>query len=141
MHWVVCKTQEEEIEREFPSKLERGMRAAKRAHFSRDFGHKSQGGFYVLWVLNFMLLERPYCADPYSPYNMLGGHENRGNLLHGFQGSHFSVFCWRRRQFCCCPYNRYFGTNFEVLERENTYNCMDFLGTKIEANFGTVLVL
>jgi hypothetical protein len=37
MHWVVCKTQEEEIEREFPSKLERGKRAEKRAHFPREF--------------------------------------------------------------------------------------------------------
>jgi hypothetical protein len=44
MHWVVCKTQEEDTEREFLSKLERG----KRAHFPRDIGHKSQGGFFVL---------------------------------------------------------------------------------------------
>jgi hypothetical protein len=84
MHWVVCKTQEEEIERGFLSKLERGKRTTKRAHFPRDLGHKSQGGFFVLLVLNFLLLERSYCTDPYSPYNMLGGHKNRGNLLHKF---------------------------------------------------------
>jgi hypothetical protein len=48
MHWVVCKTQQEEIEREFLSKLERGRRAAKMTHFTRDIGHKSQGGFFVL---------------------------------------------------------------------------------------------
>jgi hypothetical protein len=61
------------------SNLEREKRAAKRAHFQRDFGYKSQGIFYVLWELNFLLLERPYCMDlcsSYNPYNRLGGHEN-----------------------------------------------------------------
>jgi len=37
MHLAVCKTQDDEIEREFRSKLERG----KRAHLPRDIGHKS----------------------------------------------------------------------------------------------------
>jgi len=29
----------------------------------------------------------------------------------------------------------------EVLEKENPYSCTDFLGTEIEPDFGTVLVL
>jgi hypothetical protein len=33
--------------RDFLSKLERGKRAARRAHFPRKLGHKSQGGFSV----------------------------------------------------------------------------------------------
>jgi hypothetical protein len=45
MHWVVCKTQEEEIEREFLNKLERGKRATKMTHFPREIGHKSQENF------------------------------------------------------------------------------------------------
>jgi hypothetical protein len=43
----VQDTREEEIEREFLSKLERGKRTAKRACFPRELGHKSQGEIYI----------------------------------------------------------------------------------------------
>jgi hypothetical protein len=63
------------------SKLERG----KRAHFSKELGHISQEEFSFCECYNFLLLERPYCTDRYSPYNKLGGYTNRGILLHGFR--------------------------------------------------------
>jgi hypothetical protein len=36
MHWVVCKTQEKEIEREFSSRLERGKLGQQRGHISEE---------------------------------------------------------------------------------------------------------
>jgi hypothetical protein len=90
MHWVVCKTQEEEIEREFLSKLERGKRA-KRGHISQETLGTNPKRIFVLWVLNFLLLERPYCTDPYSPYNRLGGHKIEAACCTDFEAA-ISVF-------------------------------------------------
>jgi hypothetical protein len=47
MHWLVCKTQEEEIEREFSSRLERGKSGQHRGHISQDKVGTNPKGEYM----------------------------------------------------------------------------------------------
>ena len=58
MHWVVCKTQEEEIEREFLSRLEREKIGQHRGHISQDkVGTNPKGNFLCVCQYILLLLE------------------------------------------------------------------------------------
>jgi len=106
MHWVVCKTYCEDIERMLRAhqELERFYEHAwerkvssKEGTFLKESGHDSweKKKSVNFWPKYFFSCGRPYCTDSYSPYDYVQfvqiWNGNRSGFGHGFRAD-FHIF-------------------------------------------------
>jgi hypothetical protein len=137
MHWVVCKTQEEEIEREFSSRLERGKLGQHRGHISQDkVGTNPKGAFCFIAELFFLLLEAVLYGSVQSVQQ-----EEEGTKIEAVLAQ-FSRQISRVLLVVVGPYRTVCTTDcctiFEVQFSGRVVQQYG-LGTNYEADFGTVL--
>jgi hypothetical protein len=117
--------------RDFLSKLERGKRAARRAHFPRELGHKSQGGIFVLSVVVFLLGQVVLYGSVQVVQQQTLAQKSRQEVAH-FRGS-FSEFSEGGRSYRKKVQQPVVGTFFEVPISANPYSCTD-CGTNFKAD-------